>query len=248
MLIMKICFRMDDITPDMDWEKFNNFCSILNRNDIKPLIGVVPDNKDPQLKLSSAKPEFWDIVKSLQNEGWIVAQHGYQHIFNTDSSGILNINNYSEFAGLEYEKQYSMIADGKKIMEEKGVSSDVFMAPAHSYDLSTLKALKDLGFRYVTDGYALQPYDYKGLKFLPCQTSKPLKIPFGLLTVCIHSNNLKESDFQKIEEFIIENRPSIINYSEALSIDSRNVINPRIEKLVLFLRKIRRVKKFLKAK
>ena len=46
---MKIAVRMDDITPDMDWEKFLAFKEILDTFGIKPLIGVVPDNRDENL-------------------------------------------------------------------------------------------------------------------------------------------------------------------------------------------------------
>ena len=40
---MKIAVRMDDITPDMDWEKFEAFKTILDKYNIKPLLGIVPD-------------------------------------------------------------------------------------------------------------------------------------------------------------------------------------------------------------
>ncbi|MBO5623235.1 MAG: DUF2334 domain-containing protein, partial [Butyrivibrio sp.] len=42
---MNITIRMDDITPDMDWDKFLRFKSLLDEHGIKPLIGVVPDNR-----------------------------------------------------------------------------------------------------------------------------------------------------------------------------------------------------------
>jgi hypothetical protein len=46
---MKIAVRLDDITPDMDWERFYKFKALLDRYQVKPLIGVVPDNRDPGL-------------------------------------------------------------------------------------------------------------------------------------------------------------------------------------------------------
>ncbi|MDE6984516.1 MAG: DUF2334 domain-containing protein, partial [Lachnospiraceae bacterium] len=39
---MKISIRMDDITPDMDWAKFLRFKALCDRDQIKPLIGVLP--------------------------------------------------------------------------------------------------------------------------------------------------------------------------------------------------------------
>ena len=55
---MKIAVRMDDITPDMDWEKFLAFKEILDAHDIKPLIGVVPDNKDENLHRAGEAGDF----------------------------------------------------------------------------------------------------------------------------------------------------------------------------------------------
>ena len=49
---MQIAIRLDDITPDMDWERFLAFKEILDGCGIKPLIGVVPDNRDENLHLS----------------------------------------------------------------------------------------------------------------------------------------------------------------------------------------------------
>ncbi len=46
---MKIVIRLDDITPGMDMGKFRRFKRLLDEHNIKPLIGVVPENKDPKL-------------------------------------------------------------------------------------------------------------------------------------------------------------------------------------------------------
>ena len=39
---MNITVRLDDITPDMDWERFYKFKALLDQYQVKPLIGVVP--------------------------------------------------------------------------------------------------------------------------------------------------------------------------------------------------------------
>ena len=43
---MKIAVRLDDITPDMDWERFLAVKKLLDRYGIKPLIGVIPDDEN----------------------------------------------------------------------------------------------------------------------------------------------------------------------------------------------------------
>ena len=51
--MIKMAVRLDDITPDMDWERFLACKEILDRHGIRPLIGVVPDNRDDLLKVKS---------------------------------------------------------------------------------------------------------------------------------------------------------------------------------------------------
>ena len=76
---MRISIRMDDITPDMDWTKFLRFKELCDLYQVKPLIGVVPDNQDANLHIDTSEPafigEFWKYIKVLENEGWCIAQH-----------------------------------------------------------------------------------------------------------------------------------------------------------------------------
>lgn len=52
---MKIAFRMDDITPDMDWKSFEAFEQLFERYGCYPLLGIVPDNLDPKLSVDPAR-------------------------------------------------------------------------------------------------------------------------------------------------------------------------------------------------
>ncbi len=54
---MKIVIRMDDIAPGMDMGKFRRFKRILDSHNVKPLIGVVPDNRDPGLVIEDDERE-----------------------------------------------------------------------------------------------------------------------------------------------------------------------------------------------
>ena len=164
---MKIAIRLDDITPDMDWEKFLIFKELLTLYNIKPLIGVVPENKDNNLIREEKKADFWSYVKELQKEGWSIAMHGYQHIYDTNQGGMFPLNHFSEFAGHSLEIQKKKIKTGKALLEEKGIYTDIFMAPAHSYDKNTLTALKENGFCKITDGFGSKPYIWQGMTFYP---------------------------------------------------------------------------------
>lgn len=192
-----ITFRMDDICPQMDMDKFMVYKLLFDEYGIKPLLGVVPDNQDDFLKLNDDDPDFWPKIKKLQEDGWTIAQHGYQHVYCSDAEGILTQRKLSEFAGLSYEDQVEKILAGKKILETHELHTDIFMAPGHSFDETTLRALKDCGFKYVTDGKSSLPYMYYGLKFIPCRYGVPLNLP-GINTWCIHANTSTDKDLNRI--------------------------------------------------
>ena len=67
---MKIAFRMDDITPDMDWKSFEAFEQLFERYGCYPLLGIVPDNLDPKLSVDPAREAFWKKMQELQEKGW----------------------------------------------------------------------------------------------------------------------------------------------------------------------------------
>ncbi|MCM1125426.1 MAG: DUF2334 domain-containing protein [Lachnospiraceae bacterium] len=215
---MKIAVRLDDIIPDMDWERFLEFKKLLDRYQVKPLIGVVPDNQDENLKGSGqGRPEdFWAYIAGLQKSGWTIAMHGYQHIYTTKKGGLFPLNNFSEFAGVSYEKQRQMLESGKKLLKEKGIETDLFMAPAHSYDENTLKALTDAGFRALTDGFGSCPYQYKGLTFYPIsfRISGTLKKKSGYSTLVVHPATNTEKDLERYEGYFQRKDVHWISYEE----------------------------------
>lgn len=217
---MKIAVRLDDITPDMDWERFLKFKEVLDKYQVKPLIGVVPDNRDENLKGSQegAPTDFWTYIKELQKEGWVIAMHGYRHIYSTDKGGVFPLNNFSEFAGLAYEEQEKMLADGKRMLAEKGIETDVFMAPAHSYDKNTLKALIKTGFNKITDGFGDCPYQWKGITFFPIsfRLSDTLKKKTGYSTMVIHTGTIKDNEWEKYENYFQREDVTWISYEEYL--------------------------------
>lgn len=219
---MKIAVRLDDITPDMDWEGFLRFKELLDRYQVKPLIGVVPDNQDENLKGSDkGRPEdFWAYIRDLQKQGWVVAVHGYQHIYTTGKGGLFPLNNFSEFAGISYEKQRQMLEKGKSLLKEKGIETDLFMAPAHSYDKNTLHALKDTGFRALTDGFGNYPYEYRGLTFYPIsfQLASTLKKKNGYSTMVVHTGTTTEKELERYEEYFKKKDVEWISYEEYLHV------------------------------
>lgn len=259
---MKIAVRLDDITPDMDWERFLKFKSLLDRYQVKPLIGVVPQNRDPNLvrkgssgegagksgengggradgkafspraeraegdtgtgmdgKSDSTGPErFWDYIKALEEAGWVIAMHGCYHIYATDRGGIFPLNNFSEFAGLPLERQKELLGEGKRLLGERGLETGIFMAPAHSYDYNTLRALKETGFEALTDGFGNSPYRWKGLDFYPISflLGRTLNGKKGYSTMVVHTNTVSDADLKQYEENFKRKDISWISYGEYL--------------------------------
>ncbi len=200
-----LTFRLDDIAPGLKRDNLNRFEEIFDLYGIKPLLGIVPSNEDPNLVVDEMSDDFWDEMIRLYDKGWKIALHGYRHIYCNDNSGLLNANPFSEFAGRTYEEQKDMIFKGKSILEKHGLIPEFFMAPGHTFDENTLKALVSNGIFKITDGYADRPYIRDGITFYPCRLSDPA-IPKGVDTVCIHLNNWNDADFKSLKIFIDENR------------------------------------------
>lgn len=170
---MKILIRFDDICPTMDWEQWSRAEEILNTYGVKPLIGVIPDCKDPELQIDDPRPDFWEWVKQKQIDGYGIAMHGYTHVYDNHCRGCINNGFNTEFAGHTYKTQLEKISKGKEILESHGIYTDVFFAPSHSYDYNTLKALSACGFKYVSDGKSLKPIIRYGIKCLPTRDGSP---------------------------------------------------------------------------
>lgn len=222
---IKIAIRMDDITPDMDWEKFHTFQQILDEYHIHPLIGVVPDNQDEILAKNPPREDFWDYIKELQKRGWSIAMHGYQHIYTTKKGGVFPLNSFSEFAGVSYERQRAMLAAGRAVLKEQGIETNIFMPPAHSFDKNTIRILKELGFQYITDGFGDMPFEREGMVFLPiCERKARDLSGEGITTYVIHANAMEEKDFDFYRKLFAENETVDYSYYFAMPYERRGFV------------------------
>ena len=202
---MRFTIRMDDITPGMNRGNFEHFRRLLEAYGVCPLIGVVPECRDPMLQVEEDDPAFWDMVHGLREQGWQIAMHGLYHIYTTRKGGLFPLNRDSEFAGLSPERQHRMIAKGKRILASRGIETDIFMPPSHSYDRATLQALRENGFRYVTDGFGSAPYEYEDIIFFPIAARKTdvmKQRTDGLTTLVMHTNSMTEEEFRFYEKLL----------------------------------------------
>ena len=242
----KYIFRIDDVCESMNWNNFNRIKEIFTRNNIKPIIGVIPNNNDKELlKYPKTEINLWEGIKELQKtHGWTIAMHGYTHVYETNDSGILGINKRSEFSGLSKQQQNSKIKSAMDIFKRYDVNIDMFMAPSHSFDNITIECLEENNINTITDGYALYPYYDKEMYFLPQLFSKPRKMPFGVYTWCLHPNSLSDEDINDIEKFIKSNKENIICFKDSYNYikTSRVYTIQRIllKKIINFIRILRR--------
>ena len=212
----KFIIRIDDVHEGMNFIRFIDFMSTLDLLSIRPIIGVIPNNQDQSLifKNNITKKTFWKKIKYLYDYNKCdVALHGYDHIYINKNRGLLKYGRKSEFSGSEYNIQYDKIKKGLDIFEKHGIKTDLFMAPSHSFDIITLKVLFDLGIQYVTDGFNLFPYKKFNIIFIPQLFASFKNFGFGLYSVCIHLDNLSETDYLKLKSDLLNHSKNMTSFS-----------------------------------
>jgi predicted deacetylase len=213
-MTVKFLLRFDDLCPTLNWDVWQKLENVMVEENVSPIIAVIPDNRDPNFFEGPADPRFWDRVRAWQARGWTIGLHGYQHRYVNKESGIIGLNNYSEFAGLPLEEQYSKLKKGLEIFARENVRADAWVAPAHSFDQNTVKALASLGVKAIIDGMSLYPYrDKQGTFWVPQQLWKFRTAPFGVWTVCIHPPDKLYRDVNFFRKCIREHQASITSFS-----------------------------------
>ncbi len=194
--------RFDDICPTMNWLVWEQIEPVLHDHGIRPIVAVVPDNRDPKLKVGAPAADFWRRVRKWQAAGWCVALHGFQHHYVTGDAGLVGINAYSEFAGLPGDEQREKLRRALAIFDDNGVRADAWVAPAHSFDELTVEALLELGIDTISDGFFFRPVRLLGARWLPQQLWHFRPMPAGLWTICLHCNGYSDRDIAALRASI----------------------------------------------
>jgi len=205
---MKVIFRLDDISPLMNFEKFKIITQIFVDKNLPAVLGVIPRAEGEKKSLSRRSiSEFIRVLTFLEKKGFEIAQHGYTHEIITNDGGELKLNEKSEFAGLDYKNQFERIKKGKTILQSWGFNPVTFISPWHSFDKNTIRAVRSNSFKIISDGVGLFPYKKDKLLFIPQILWQPPKyfIP-GVLTVCLHPDVLPDDEIHQISSFITRSR------------------------------------------
>jgi predicted deacetylase len=201
----RFLLRFDDICPTMRWSIWNDVEDILIKTGVRPILAVVPDNRDEDLIFDPPDANFWSRVRTWQERGWTIGLHGYQHRCVSKDAGMYGRVARSEFAGLPQEVQEAKLRNALRIFREHDVSPELWVAPAHSFDAHTLVALSNIGMRTVSDGYALYPYrDSKGITWIPQQMGCFRNLPIGVWTVCHHTNDWTPREVAQLQHDLSE--------------------------------------------
>jgi len=245
----KILIRFDDICPTMDFIQFEKALKVLQTYNVKPLLGIVPDCKDPELQIEPYHEEFWEYIRQLKNKGYKLAMHGYTHVYDSHKRGIVNIGFHSEFAGHTYQEQYEKIKKGIETLKANGIETDTFFAPSHSYDLNTLRALRENGFQYISDGMSTKPTLRKGIVCIPCRSAGVPKIrKKGYYTAVFHAHEWvrpeKASGFEELKRLCENYKDDIMDFD---SYNDRAVSNSFVQILDewIYVKYVRHIKPLL---
>tara|TARA_B100001063_G_C16756870_1_gene553648 strand:+ start:278 stop:1012 length:735 start_codon:yes stop_codon:yes gene_type:complete len=212
-----LIIRLDDIAENMNWDLMNKCENLFDNYNIKPLLGVVPNNQDKELLTYEKNTNFWQKVKEWQSKGWEISMHGYSHVYDneTNKKDYFSYGGKSEFFGHSLKEQKKRIREGIKIFNSKGIKIRSFFAPNHTYDLNTFEALKDNKINFVIDGYGLFPFLENEINFIPQLFYKEIMLPYGIQSTQVHLNYWDYNSFDKFSKFIIKNRKNIITFDQA---------------------------------
>ena len=217
LLTARYLVRFDDVCPGMNWDVWRDVEPILVAAGVKPLLAVVPSNRDAKLNVGAPDDQFWDRVRAWQQRGWAIGLHGYEHRYVTKDAGLIGLNPRSEFAGVPAAEQAEKLRAAVEIFRREAVRPDLWIAPGHSFDDATVAALKDVGICAISDGFFLSAHlDAREMLWIPQQMWAFQTRPFGLWTVCYHVNGWTPEQLRRFERDIATFRSRITSLSDVV--------------------------------
>lgn len=230
--------RLDDACERRDIKSWDKIEDLLDKYGIKPLVGVIPDCKDPCMEGYEFDYEYESRLNSWLEKGWTIALHGYTHVYSTNSGGINPVNYRSEFAGESLEVQKEKIRKGVLKFKQLGIFPKVFFAPSHTFDENTLRALlEESSIRIISDTIAYDTYTEYGFTFVPQQSGKVRNLPFRTVTFCYHPNNMADEDFKELEDFLDKYNNKFISFPENIVTRKLSLIDKILRKIYFYRRK-----------
>lgn len=244
----KYLIRLDDACTTMNAVNWQRMEGILDRYNVKPMVGVIPDNKDHNQQIDPEDILFWEKVKSWAKKGWTIALHGYDHCF-ISNNGMMGLNplwERSEFAGVPLEQQKEKIRKGVTVLRKHGIEPKYFFAPAHTFDENTLEALRtESNIRIISDTIATKPYRKNDFVFIPQIGGHCMEMKMsGVWTFCFHPNTMNDIDFEATERFIQSHKKNMIGFGDLdlTNLKDKNKMGELLSKVYFTMRKLKGLK------
>jgi predicted deacetylase len=186
--------RLDDACHTMAAARWQRVEQILDAHGVQPIVAVIPDNRDAKLAFDPPAAEFWRHVRAWATKGWTIGLHGHTHVMHEiPRPPLLPFYRRSEFAGLNLQEQSDKLRASWQRFLANGVEPQVWVAPAHSFDLGTLQALRSATpIRVISDGLACDTFREHDFDWIPQQLWSFVERRSGLWTVCLHPNTMNE--------------------------------------------------------
>ena len=194
--------RVDDLCPTVHERRWQRLATIIEEFGIHPILTVVPDNQDAELRNSPPNPAFWAQMREMQAAGAAIAIHGYRHECTQRGKSILPFHSRTEFSGRPVEQQREMLRSGLRMLRVEGLNPRLWVAPRHGFDWNTLAALRKEGIEYLSDGIARRPFLRGGVVWIPQQIWAPVERNNGLWTICLHPTTTTRSVAQELRVFL----------------------------------------------
>lgn len=162
--MIRIAFRFDDPSPVSKKHVEEMVFDALYSRKIPLTCATVPvrPRGGNEIRFTRERISHYEI---MHHAGLMeIALHGYSHC----DARTMPTGNPSEFAGIPYQQQKSVIAMGRSILEDvfqKPITG--FVPPWNNYDATTVEALEELGFKYLSAGYRIPPKSSTILRNIP---------------------------------------------------------------------------------
>jgi predicted deacetylase len=194
--------RFDDLCPTHSRERWERFLRLIREFEIKPILAIVPENRDPALAVSSPDPGFWAEMRALQADGATIGLHGFRHICAARGRSMVPLHRLTEFAGVPETTQRQWIREGLEILSGHRLNPSIWVAPRHGFDRATLRVLREQGIGALSDGFAHRPFRRAGVVWIPQQLWAPKPRPRGLWTICLHPNTTTNAEVENLRLFL----------------------------------------------
>lgn len=201
--------RFDDLCPTHHRERWRRFLPILSEFRVKPILAIVPDNRDPELAVSTPDRGFWAEMRELEVEGATIGLHGFRHLWAARGRSLVHLHDISEFAGVPEAIQRQWIHEGLEILRDNGLHPAIWVAPRHGFDRTTLRVLRQEGVGVLSDGFAQRPFLRCGVVWIPQQLWGPEYKRHGLWTICLHANTATDAEVNELRDFLSRHRTQL---------------------------------------